>query len=172
MRKFYKYLFTITAMAITGSINAQPAIFSDGVLTVPQAAVLKEDGIDYYSDVQLLAGSDGRFEVLAAQQQPLVTVDDIVINVMESFPVQVSVTVSGNKSVPCVNLLEPAITRQNNSFVIALAESTLGPAETCIAVIDPFETTIDLEVQGLAAGTYTVDVNGVNAEFTLSADNG
>ena len=38
-------------------------------------------------------------------------------------------------------------------------------------MIAPFEETIPLEVYGLSAGTYTVDVNGVQGSFVLEIDN-
>jgi len=38
-------------------------------------------------------------------------------------------------------------------------------------VLAPFEEIIPLEVYGLPAGTYTVDVNGVQATFDLEVDN-
>jgi inhibitor of cysteine peptidase len=41
----------------------------------------------------------------------------------------------------------------------------------CIQVFAPFEETITLEVYGLTAGTYTVDVNGVQSTFDLEVDN-
>jgi len=38
-------------------------------------------------------------------------------------------------------------------------------------VLAPFEETIPLEVYGLPAGTYTVEVNGVQGTFDLEMDN-
>jgi len=38
-------------------------------------------------------------------------------------------------------------------------------------VTDPFETSVTLDVLDLPAGTYTVKVNGVTAEFTFDMDN-
>jgi len=69
--------------------------------------------------------------------------------------------------VPCTKLLEPAVFVESGGFTIALAESKLGIAETCIAVIDPFETSIVLDISDLASGSYFVSVNGVAGEFTL-----
>jgi inhibitor of cysteine peptidase len=50
--------------------------------------------------------------------------------------------------------------------------STTRPADAiCTQVLGSFEETIALEVEGLPAGTYTVDVNGVIGSFTLDVDN-
>jgi len=156
---------------ISPVIAAQPATYQDDVFTVPQGAILDADNPAYYNDILLDHSGDGSFQLVAAQSANLVSIESLTINIMESFPVQVSVTVNGNKSVPCVDLQTPAIGRQDNMFIVVLAETTLGPAESCIAVIDPFETTISLPVSGLPAGTYTVRVNGVDTQFTLDVDN-
>lgn len=150
---------------------AQPATYQNEVFTIPQGAVLDPDNPSYYNDIQLSDNGDGSFQLVNAQNANLVSVDSFIINIMESFPVQVSVTVSGNKSVPCVELQSPAIGRQDDQFIVVLAETTLGPAESCIAIIDPFETTFSLDVEGLSAGTYSVNINGVSNEFSLDVDN-
>ena len=51
---------------------------------------------------------------------------------MESFPLQISLAVSGFLSAPCVELLTSAIFFADNQFAVVLAETTLGPAESCI----------------------------------------
>lgn len=168
MKYFLALIISLSGLQLA---SAQTAIYQDGVLTISNVAVVEGFGATYYSDIQLMLETDGNFKLMQAVPQNLVGVDSVVANVMESFPVQVSLTVAGNKSVPCVRLLEPAVARQGSTFIVALAESTLGPAETCIAIIDPFETTISLDVKGLSAGTYEVEVNGVKTSFTLDMDN-
>ena len=102
---------------------------------------------------------------------PKVLIENIEIMITKSFPLQVSVAVEGIKSVPCTELLNPAVSYADNTFTVVLAETKLGPAESCIAVTDPFETSVTLDVLDLPAGTYTVKVNGVTAEFTFDIDN-
>ncbi|MFT4860955.1 MAG: hypothetical protein ACI95C_000153 [Pseudohongiellaceae bacterium] len=168
MKYFLSLIISLLALQIA---NAQTAIYQDGVLSVPNVAVIEASGAKYYSDVQLRLEPDGNFKLMTSQPHSLVAVDSVSVNITGALAIQVSITVSGNKSVPCVRLLEPGIARNESSFVVALAESTLGPAETCIAMIDPFETTISLNVSGLSAGTYNVDVNGVKTSFELATDN-
>lgn len=169
MRKIISMLLSFASLFLVFLENgvAQTATFQDGVLTVPHAAVLKTDGVDYFADIKLRADDDGRFELLEADPRSLVNVESIVVNVLESLPIQATVVVTGNKSLPCTKLLEPGIFMAEGSFTIALAESKLGPAETCISVIDPFETSISLDVSKLMSGTYSVSVNGVSSTFVL-----
>jgi inhibitor of cysteine peptidase len=50
--------------------------------------------------------------------------------------------------------------------------TTKRPADKmCTEALVPFEESVALEVVGLPAGTYTVEVNGVTASFTLDGDN-
>jgi len=164
-------IFLFIALTSVAQLNAQPATYQNEIFTIPQGAVLDPDNPSFYNNIQFRDNGDGSFQLVDAQNAALVTVDDIVINIMESFPVQISVTVSGYKSVPCVDLQTAAVGMQGNQFIVVLAETTLGPAESCIAIIDPFETSVSLDVEGLEAGTYTVNVNGTLDEFTLDVDN-
>ncbi len=155
-----------------GQPAGQPATLQGAVLIIPQGAIIDNDNPAYFTDIQLNFEGNGNFRMVDAQTTNLVAIDSVQSAILESFPVQVSITVTGNKSVPCVELLPPAVSRQNNLFVVVLAETQLGPAESCIAVIDPFETTFALDVKELPAGTYTVRVNGVmENSFTLELDN-
>lgn len=168
-----KKILTILAVSLsTNGVLAQPATFTDDVLSIPQAALIDSTNSVYYTNVQLTDNGDGTLSVTAGEPQNLVSVDAVQVMIMESFPVQVSITVNGNKSVPCVELLPAAVVRSGNVFNVVLAETVLGPAESCIAVLDPFEENISLDVLGLSAGDYSVVVNGVSAEFTLDMDNG
>ena len=168
-----KKLAAVAAFAaMSPALLAQPAIYQDQVLTVPQGAMIGAGDPVYFENIPLVADAEGRFTVASADQRPLVSISELSISMMESLPVQVSVNVSGNKSIPCVELLTPAVATTEGGFTVTIAESVLGPADgTCIAVLDPFETTVQLPVEGLAAGTYTVSVNGVTTEFTLESDN-
>lgn len=60
--------------------------------------------------------------------------------------------------------------REGDLFTVVVAETSLGSAETCTAVLDPFELSVALDVLGLSAGTYRVNVNGAEAQFSLDAE--
>ena len=167
MFKLSPYLSIFSLVISSQLVVAQPATFDNGVLIIPQGAAIINGEPAYYNDIQLISDVAGNFTLLAAQQSNLVAVDTVVVNIAESFPVQVFLAVTGNKSVPCVELQAPATFRNESLFTVALAETTLGPAESCIAVLEPFETSIPLDVTDLYSGPYTVSVNGVEASFSL-----
>ena len=97
-------------------------------------------------------------------------VESIEVLVLESFPVQVNVIASGTLPDACTTLNDPAPRLEGNTFVINLTATRL-PEEVCSQAIVPFDKVMQLDVEGLSAGTYTVSVNGVTDTFTLEADN-
>jgi inhibitor of cysteine peptidase len=99
----------------------------------------------------------------------LALVDEIEILIVKSFPVQINVIASGNLPDPCTEISEVLQEKEGNAFFITI--KTYRSPGFCIQVLAPFEEIIPLEVYGLPAGTYTVDVNGVQATFDLEVDN-
>ena len=99
----------------------------------------------------------------------LASVDEIDILILESFPVQINVIASGNLPDPCTEISEVIKKREGDTFFITI--KTYRYPGFCIQVLAPFEEIIPLEVYGLPAGTYTVDVNGVKNTFDLEVDN-
>ncbi|MBA7598080.1 hypothetical protein ES703_05089 [subsurface metagenome] len=99
----------------------------------------------------------------------LAPVEEIEIEILELFPVQINVIARGNLPDPCTEIYEINQEREGNTFFVSI--KTYRPPGPCIQVIAPFEVKIPLNVYGLPAGTYTVDVNGVQATFDLEVDN-
>jgi len=98
----------------------------------------------------------------------LASVDEIDILILESFPVQINVIASGNLPDPCTEIFEVLQEREGDTFFITI--TTYRSPGFCIQVLAPFEEIITLEVYGLPAGTYTVDVNGVQDTFDLEVE--
>lgn len=99
----------------------------------------------------------------------LAKVEEIDILILESFPVQISVVASGYLPNPCTEIYRITHKRERNNFFIMI--ETYYSQEVCIQIIAPFEEVIPLDVYGLPAGIYTVEVNGVQGTFELEIDN-
>ena len=84
---------------------------------------------------------------------------EMQLMIMESYPVQVAVSISGDLPTPCNELrysvAEPDA--ENQIFIEVYSVST--PDEICIQVLDPFSENISIPVQDLPDGSYTVFVN-------------
>jgi inhibitor of cysteine peptidase len=97
-------------------------------------------------------------------------VEEIDIQILESFPVQVHVVARGYLPDGCTEIDEIEKTRAEQTFQVTI--TTVRPADAvCTEALVPFEEVISLDVLGLEAGIYTVDVNGVTGSFELSVDN-
>ncbi|WP_292469658.1 hypothetical protein [Methanolobus sp.] len=99
-------------------------------------------------------------------------VEQTDVLILESFPVQVHVSVTGYLPDGCTQLDEELIkfNNEDNSFTVNL--TTRRPAdELCTETIVPFQSTVILDVYGLEKGTYKVDVNGIKGHFELQTDN-
>lgn len=97
-------------------------------------------------------------------------VDSIEILILESFPVQVNVRARGDLPDGCTMIDTVNTEQDGTTFNINITTRRDG-AELCTEALVPFEETIPLDVFGLAAGTYAVNVNGINGSFTLQEDN-
>jgi inhibitor of cysteine peptidase len=97
-------------------------------------------------------------------------VDEIDILILESFPVQVNVVARGNLPDGCTEIDEIIRELEEQTFNVTI--TTARPADAmCTEALVPFEETFSLDVYGLPAGVYTVDVNGVTGTFELAVDN-
>lgn len=98
-------------------------------------------------------------------------VDDIRVDVLEAFPVQVRVTVEGNLPDGCTEIDEILIKRDGDTFTIEIITRRPTGDVACTMALVPYEETVDLAVEGLEAGTYKVQVQDQEATFKLETDN-
>jgi hypothetical protein len=97
-------------------------------------------------------------------------VENIEILILESFPVQVTVVVRGNLPDGCTTIDKVTVVQEGNTFQVTI--TTIRPVGIeCTQALEPFEKVVALDVYGLPAGVYTVDVNGVTDTFELAVDN-
>jgi len=167
-----KFAYTLLAgFTLIGAAQAEVPVYKDQELFIPGGVVVSNSGREYYGDIRLVANTDGSFSLADARQRNLAYVNDIAVDILESNPVQVIVAVEGDLSVPCVNLEQPGVYRDDDTFHIVLAETPIDPLALCAQVLVSYEVEIELDVSGLDAGEYIVNVNGEETTFTLDADN-
>ena len=99
-------------------------------------------------------------------------IDEVNIQILESFPVQVEVLNRGSLPDSCTEMAQLNRPFDDDENVFWVEVTTVRAKEdSCAQVVVPFEELVSLDVYGLPAGTYTVDVNGVRGTFTLAVDN-
>ncbi len=98
----------------------------------------------------------------------LAQVESIEVQVWDSFPLQAQVQVKGHLSSGCEQLNASQIQFQADRFVVFL--STTQTQAACTTQLQAFEQMISLDITGLPAGPYEVEVNGVSTQFELTED--
>jgi Ig-like domain from next to BRCA1 gene/SdrD B-like domain len=100
----------------------------------------------------------------------LAPVSSVEIQILESSPVQVVAVTRGDLPDSCTTIGRITQSRENQTFTVAIF--TNRPADAvCAQALVPFEEPVSLDVLGLPAGNYTVNVNGVTTSFTLDVPN-
>ncbi len=98
------------------------------------------------------------------------TIDSVQVQVLESFPVQIDVRARGELPNGCTTITNVSSAQSGNQFnIIITTVQQIDP--NCSETAVPFEEVISLDVAGLPAATYAVDVNGIRGSFTLEVDN-
>ena len=98
-------------------------------------------------------------------------VEALEVLLMESFPLQARAVVSGYLPDGCTELVEISIERQENEFALTLTTRRPAGDVMCTQALEYFEESVNLEIEGLKAGTYTVIAQDQQAQFILDVDN-
>lgn len=97
-------------------------------------------------------------------------IESIEIQLVETFPIEVNVLVKGILPDECTVVDNISRSRQGGNLRVFL--TTTRPAgATCNQTAIRFEELIALDVEGLPAGIYVVEVNGKKGTFTFQKDN-
>ncbi|MEZ4869107.1 MAG: hypothetical protein R3C14_47740 [Caldilineaceae bacterium] len=96
----------------------------------------------------------------------LAPISNVEVTVVDEPTRQVTVTVQGELPDSCTQIDQ--VTQEATDHTINVTITTRRPAEMmCAQVITPFTETVQLDLAGLDAGEYTVEVNGVTQSFQL-----
>ena len=101
--------------------------------------------------------------------QPI-QVDQVKAELGVGSPIPVQVTVTGNLPDTCAQI-ELVQQKQEDSYFEITMSTIPSNAEGCIQDTLPFRMVIPLNILNLPAGSYTVEVNGVGADFQLETGN-
>jgi inhibitor of cysteine peptidase len=98
-------------------------------------------------------------------------VEEMVVNIMESFPVQVSVNLVGYLPDGCTQIDEITANREGDVFTVEIITKRPSGDIACTMALVPFDVNVALDVEGLPAGEYMVVYDDLSDIFTLESDN-
>lgn len=85
-------------------------------------------------------------------------IDEASLVIRESFPPQISLSLSGELPTPCNQMRVEINPPDSENKILVDVYSVIDPDKVCIQVLEPFEEQIDLGA--FPSGHYTVWVNG------------
>ncbi len=103
-------------------------------------------------------------------QRGLASIEVVEIHQFESSPVRVNVIARGHLPDECATIDQINQNRMDSNFKVTI-ESIYYDDESCTSDPVPFEEMVELDIVGLSAGIYVVDVNGLQGTFKLRTDN-
>jgi len=93
-------------------------------------------------------------------------IDTVEFAITDRVPPQVNAIIHGTLPDACTEIDSVNQEIQYQTFIVTI--TTRRPLhEVCAQTVTPFQVTIPLAVEGLPAGVYTVNVNGVTETFEL-----
>lgn len=94
----------------------------------------------------------------AALQRGEAFIDSSEVLILESYPVQINLVLTGNLPTPCHQLRIAVNQPDEANRILVEVYSVADPEQVCIQILQPFETTYSLG--SFPSGSYTVLVNG------------
>lgn len=179
MKSAYLFLSAASVLCSAAAIAADNPGYNSTVLTIPR--VDTPDQIGQYQDAVLQLTPQGTFTITGLKDLGRSTVYNVgnvqTVEVRKSGTLPVSVYLQVKGTANACDFDGPARLHQRQQgtrFDVNISASHIKPfsmVTVCTADIRPFRLTVPLEVYGLAAGTYTYNVNGISGSFSLEADN-
>jgi len=80
--------------------------------------------------------------------------------IMESFPVQVRLHITGDLPTPCHSFHAEVSEPDTQNRIDVTAYSLYNPNLMCAQMLQPFDESVSVPMSGQADGTYTVYLNG------------
>lgn len=177
-RQGQEFVVTLTTRRPTGDVACTMALepFKENIgLDIEGLEAGKYTVIAQDQQARFTLDVDNVFEPISGGEEMIFTsdavVEDLSVMIMESYPVQVSVRLSGYLPDGCTTIKEVRSSRDGDTFIVMIVTQRPGGDVACTMAIVPFEENVPLEVEGLPADEYTVRVGELSETFTLEMDN-
>jgi hypothetical protein len=179
-RQENEFILTLTTRRPTGDVMCTQALefFEESVsldiagLEAGNYTVIAQDqqaqftlDVDNVLQMEPITGGEG---VLIGTDA---VVENMSVMIMESYPVQVSVELSGYLPDGCTTIREVRSSRDGDIFNVQIVTQRPDGDVMCTMALVPFNERVNLEVEGLPAGEYTVQSGELSETFTLDTDN-
>jgi hypothetical protein len=163
MNRTLATVFSAVLLGAAGFAHADPAVYLNGKLTIPNGAIVTPDRQDYFTDIVLTTDAQGRLSITQATKATLASIDEVEAVVEDDV---LTLEISGETSWSCVGLREPAIAYTNVGVLVLLAEESVPEDAACAAVMTPFTTEVEVSLADIDGDELDVRVN----DFDLTVE--
>ncbi|EIJ41521.1 hypothetical protein BegalDRAFT_0606 [Beggiatoa alba B18LD] len=106
---------------------------------------------------------------LSQRVQQNIQIQKVDISILETYPLQINVVAQVTVPNSCLTVGDISEDRQNSTFNLTLLSAPQTNSH-CVEQPQTIEQIIPLNLQGLNAGVYTVNINEASTEFELMMD--
>jgi hypothetical protein len=100
-------------------------------------------------------------------EEGAIFIDSTDLLIAESFPVQIFLHVVGNTPTPCHHFTAEVAAPDEQNRIHVRIYTMVNPTLMCAQVLQPFDESVAILMEGAADGAYSVYVNGeLVGEFT------
>lgn len=169
MKIYCLFILLLSTLNISLGIAEESSIYQKNILTIPRVDTPSQIG--QYQNAQFKRADDGRWDLIHVNEPKLAQIDAIDFILLETFPVQLHVSISGTFPNGCYGLGQTYQRQEADRFEIAVYQVELQTFAACTQALVPFHTTLPFDISGLHKGTYQVIVNNIAGSFELTTDN-
>ena len=169
-----------TTAAIELLVSEDPALDCAGsdipfTTTLPTALDLTRQGrytviVNGVSAVAAVDAAGNLVTSTGTRSRGVAAVESAELVVLTTVPAQVQLDIRGTLPDECTAVRQVEQTRRGAVFAITV-ETERDETASCPDAPLPYTENVALNVSGLPAGTYTVQIQGITRSFTLAADN-
>ena len=159
----------LLALAVTAKARAESAVFTDGVLHVPQ--VLVTDSLEPHMVVnaELHLNDTGTLDVVSSSTSPMSRLQSISTTAVVTRGDIAIVHINVLKTWQCAQSNPVQVVQQGNAFYIAVTEQPVPDNVRCLPGNYQFLTYAAIDTMPLQPGEYQVYAHGRHIAFTVLA---
>lgn len=159
----------LLALTVTARVRAESAVYTDGVLHVPEVLVLDSLTPHMVSNAELHITAAGTLEVVTSSTSPMARLQSISTNAEVTRGDIAIIHVTTLKHWECVQLNPVRVVQQAKAFYLAVTEQPVPDNVRCLPGSEPVLTQVQIDTLPLQPGEYQVYAHGRHIAFTVLA---
>jgi hypothetical protein len=159
----------LLALLVTSKTRAESALFSEGVLYVPEVLIVDSLSPHMVSNAELQLNATGTLDVRGSSTTPMARLQSISTNAEVTRGDIAIVHVNVLKKWECAELNPVKVVQQGKAFYLAVTEGPVPDNVRCMPGSKQVLTQVEIDTLPLKPGEYQVYAHGRHITFTVLA---